>query len=296
MKVLKNLPPNLTQGFHKNHTGNDICGWNPKGYNDFDTIVAIADGKVTQVINNCNVNTSGESKYGSTYVDYNNVGNMVVIEHANGYKTRYLHLKYNSVKVKVGDQVKANQEIGYMGNTGYSKGGHLHLDLYLNGTKIDPYDFVFKGKEFVTLPKPVDRDETTTQIKVVETRLHCRTGHSTKDNIIGFCPTGIYNILYHYNDGTYDWYEIESGKWIATEGTWAVVLNAVIEEPQESQNNDDIEPISEDSPITPTEPKDDDNKENGQDTDYYNDKDKSNCLLWLVQAILEFFRKVFTGK
>jgi len=286
MKVLKNYPPHLTQGYKSSHTGNDIVGRNPKGYNDLDTIVAMEDGKVTQVINNCNVNTSGSKDYNSPYKDTSNPGNMVVIEHANGYKTRYLHLGYKTVKVKVGQKIKAGQEIGYMGNTGYSFGGHLHLDVLLNDKKIDPYDYVFKGKEFLTLPKPVSRDETTDQIQVIETQLRCRTNHNTSATVIGFCPVGIYNILYHYNDGTYDWYEIESGKWIATEGTWAVVLKAkeeVVEVPQENENKEDSETKQEDNPITPDQPKTDESKE-------------SNWIVSLIQIIVDFIKKLFTAK
>ena len=70
----------------------------------------------------------------------------------------------------------------------------------------------------------------------------------------------------------------------------------IVELPQESQNNDNNELINGDSPIIPTEPKNDDNNENNQDRDYYDDKEKRNALLWLIQFIIDLLKKLFKGK
>lgn len=286
MKVLKNYPPYLTQGYKSSHKANDIVGRHPKQYNVLDTIVAMADGKVTRVINNCNVNTNGKDGHA---LDTSNPGNIVVIDHGNGYETRYYHLQYKSVKVKVGDKVKAEQALGEMGNTGYSFGGHLHLEVRLNGEKLDPYDYVFKNKEFISLPKPVDRDATTKQIKVVETQLRCRTGHSTNDTVIGFIPTGIYNILYEHKDDKYTWYEVETGKWIANEGTWCEIL-----EPEIKPVEPEKEEVNTNTPETPkTDASSQKNPILDDIADYYNDKEKENALLWLIEAILNFIFKIF---
>ena len=111
------------------HNGIDIV---KKGYM-LDNIVAHSDGVVVEVISNCNVNTPNDS---------NNPGNMVKIDHGNGYMTRYLHLTYDTVKVKVGDKVKKGQVLGYMGNTGYSFGGHLHFEVWKDGNRIDPTNYL----------------------------------------------------------------------------------------------------------------------------------------------------------
>lgn len=63
---------------------------------------------------------------------------MVRIDHGNGYQTRYLHLEYGSVTVKVGDKVNKGQTLGYMGNTGNSFGSHLHFEVLKNNEKINP--------------------------------------------------------------------------------------------------------------------------------------------------------------
>ena len=139
-RVLESKKCTITQGCKSSHVAVDLV---KEGYK-LDNITAHSDGKVVQVISNCNINTSGESKYGSTKKDANNPGNMVKIDHGNGYYTRYLHLAYNTVKVKNGDTIKAGQILGYMGNTGYSFGGHLHLELWATGKKIDPTPYLNK--------------------------------------------------------------------------------------------------------------------------------------------------------
>ena len=111
------------------HNGIDIV---KQGY-QLDNIVAHSDGTVVQVINNCNANTPNNP---------NNAGNMVKIDHGNGYQTRYLHLAYGTVKVSVGQKVSKCQVLGYMGNTGYSFGGHLHFEVLKNNKQIDPTSYL----------------------------------------------------------------------------------------------------------------------------------------------------------
>ncbi|MCW8826751.1 MAG: M23 family metallopeptidase [Gammaproteobacteria bacterium] len=67
-------------------------------------------------------------------------GNMVEINHGNGYITRYGHNKENSVKV--GDTVKKGQVIAKMGNTGRSTGPHVHFEVWRSGRTVDPMKFV----------------------------------------------------------------------------------------------------------------------------------------------------------
>ncbi|HEY8491547.1 MAG TPA: peptidoglycan DD-metalloendopeptidase family protein [Dehalococcoidia bacterium] len=63
-------------------------------------------------------------------------GNSVVINHGNGYVTRYAHL--SSVNVAAGQSVSAGQLIGLMGATGYATGPHLHFEVIRNGEFINP--------------------------------------------------------------------------------------------------------------------------------------------------------------
>jgi len=59
-------------------------------------------------------------------------GNMVMIDHHNGYVTLYGH--FSKLLVKVGQKVKRGQKIGISGNTGHSTGPHLHFTVFHNCT------------------------------------------------------------------------------------------------------------------------------------------------------------------
>ena len=67
-------------------------------------------------------------------------GNMVTINHANGYSSLYGHM--TNYIVSVGDYVKQGQTIGYVGSTGWSTGPHLHFTIYYNGSDVNPMNYV----------------------------------------------------------------------------------------------------------------------------------------------------------
>lgn len=109
-----------------NHRGIDLSGNNL-------TIVASADGVVRDVVRNCR---EGDPTCGGRY------GNRVFIEHNVGGKTkvtRYAHLESVEPDIQVGTQVKRGQRLGVMGNTGRSKGRHLHYEILEGSTPIDPF-------------------------------------------------------------------------------------------------------------------------------------------------------------
>ena len=63
-------------------------------------------------------------------------GNLVVIDHREGFQSWYAHL--STVTSWRGEVVTGGTRIGYVGSTGYSTGPHLHFEVRLNGTPIDP--------------------------------------------------------------------------------------------------------------------------------------------------------------
>lgn len=71
-------------------------------------------------------------------------GNVVEIDHGNGYKTLYAHNQANLVKV--GDVVRSGQQIAKVGSTGRSTGSHLHFEVTLNGRQVNPRNYLDKTR------------------------------------------------------------------------------------------------------------------------------------------------------
>ena len=69
-------------------------------------------------------------------------GNMVILDHGYGYKTRYAHLLKPAVRK--GQKVKRGQLIGYIGATGKATGVHLHYEVLKNDDQIDPINFFYQ--------------------------------------------------------------------------------------------------------------------------------------------------------
>lgn len=72
--------------------------------------------------------------------DNTGYGNMVLIDHGNGYRTRYGHMSH--LYVIIGQTVGRGSPIGQMGSTGHSTGPHLHFEIYQNGTRVNPLGFL----------------------------------------------------------------------------------------------------------------------------------------------------------
>ena len=73
------------------------------------------------------------AEYSSSY------GNYVVIYHSNGTTTLYAHM--SSIAVSAGDTVSQGQTVGYVGSTGNSTGPHLHFEVRVNGSCVDPLGY-----------------------------------------------------------------------------------------------------------------------------------------------------------
>ena len=92
-----------------------------------DAVYAVADGVVS---------------FSGMHFGY---GNMVEIDHGNGYRTRYAHHHKNHVEV--GEVVKAGARIADMGSTGRSTGVHLHFEVWHNERPVNPLTFVKTVRE-----------------------------------------------------------------------------------------------------------------------------------------------------
>ncbi len=67
-------------------------------------------------------------------------GYCVTLSHADGRKTRYAHL--SKILVSVGQSVKQGEKIALSGNTGNSTGPHVHFEIHINGTRVNPLDYL----------------------------------------------------------------------------------------------------------------------------------------------------------
>jgi murein DD-endopeptidase MepM/ murein hydrolase activator NlpD len=77
--------------------------------------------------------------------DMGGYGNHVVIDHGNllgdgtNVRTLYAHMQHGSVPLHVGDTVNVGDFLGLVGRTGTATGIHLHFEVLLNGTQVDPF-------------------------------------------------------------------------------------------------------------------------------------------------------------
>ncbi|MBC7472038.1 MAG: peptidoglycan DD-metalloendopeptidase family protein [candidate division SR1 bacterium] len=74
------------------------------------------------------------------YYDVVGYGLAVVIDHGNGLKTLYAHMR--EINVVKGQQVSQSQQLGIMGQTGQATGIHLHFEVVVNGVQSDPLQFL----------------------------------------------------------------------------------------------------------------------------------------------------------
>ncbi|WP_292431907.1 M23 family metallopeptidase [Mesorhizobium sp.] len=65
-------------------------------------------------------------------------GKQIILRHANGYETSYNHQSAFAKGIAPGVRVRQGQTIGFLGQTGLATGPHLHYELIVNGTKVDP--------------------------------------------------------------------------------------------------------------------------------------------------------------
>jgi murein DD-endopeptidase MepM/ murein hydrolase activator NlpD len=92
-------------------------------------------------------------------------GNYIRIRHANGYQTAYGHMSRFAAGINVGTKVRQGQVIGYVGNTGFSTGPHVHYEVLVNNRWVDPLSIQvpqerkLSGRQLVEFQKERNRIE-----------------------------------------------------------------------------------------------------------------------------------------
>ena len=86
------------------------------------------------------VSAMAPGKVVSASFQKNGYGNLVEIDHGNGFTTKYAHL--NKIYVKKGDLIAYNQAVGEVGKTGRATGSHLHYEVLYRNKNVNPLTFV----------------------------------------------------------------------------------------------------------------------------------------------------------
>lgn len=105
-----------------------------KGHRGIDITASGASGKIIVAASSGTVEFAGSA--GDSY------GQQVLINHGNGVKTRYAHCQSGSISVRSGQRVSAGQTIARIGSTGNSTGPHLHFEVIVNGSCVNPLQYV----------------------------------------------------------------------------------------------------------------------------------------------------------
>jgi len=150
------------------HTGIDIV----RKTNRLDMIVAGGKGKVIKIVSNIRGRDITKG-----------YGNYVELQHDDNIITRYCHLKYESIKVKLGQIVEKAQEIGYMGDTGYTFGAHLHFQTIKNGKEVDPLPYL---NDKMTIKPYTENKYTKGNYIVITDVLNVRLGPSKEYEIVRY--------------------------------------------------------------------------------------------------------------
>lgn len=103
------------------------------GLKEFHSGLDISNAPGTKIISPANgrISIATEKQY---------IGNLVVIDHGHGRVTKYGHLK--EILVNPGQEVTRGDVIGLIGNTGRSTGPHLHYEVLINGTPVNPLKYI----------------------------------------------------------------------------------------------------------------------------------------------------------
>lgn len=194
-------------------------GRNPRLY-------AMADGIVTQIVNSH-----------PDEPDWEGYGNYITIAYPSlGYCSLYAHIKQNSFMVKVGDRISQLQPVARMGNSGYSYGNHLHLEVckgttFVRHGGVDFLPIVYATDWHIVdsdtqeeygirhmVIQPTDRDVTKMQLEVLCDDLNIRTEPSTDSKSMGFAQKGWYDVTELAGND-------EGIRWAKVDRYWLAILD-----------------------------------------------------------------------
>ena len=127
--------PGGTYSHFKGSGSENAVDWDvPEGT----TVCAAREGRV--------VGVRGDSTVSGPDPQFKPLGNYIIIKHADGTFADYHHLRTGGALVKIGDEVRTGQPIGYSGKTGFASKPHLHFMVFqaIDGTRMLSLPFRLK--------------------------------------------------------------------------------------------------------------------------------------------------------
>lgn len=100
-------------------------------------VVASASGRVRALRDG--MDDVGFTKQNRAEISKRGCGNAVILNHENGWQTRYCHMRKGSLSVKKGDLVSKGDQLGLVGMSGLAQFPHVHLEVRFKGKVIDPF-------------------------------------------------------------------------------------------------------------------------------------------------------------
>ena len=122
---------------YNNHQGTDIRLRSIKLMQRGVDVLAAADGRVIKIRRG--LPDISFRAIGHDIIVRRGLGNVVVLDHGNGWRTIYAHLKNASIRVATGQEVKAGNILGQVGMSGLSEFPHLHFAVQHQGKVVDPF-------------------------------------------------------------------------------------------------------------------------------------------------------------
>lgn len=218
--------------------------------------------------------------------------------------------------IKTNQRFKRGDKMFLEGNDGNATGNHFHISVsaskyvspgwkennkgawVITGNPIKPEEAFYVDTTFTKIKKsnglkfknkplqigtPVERDTTKAQIEVIVDELRARK--TPNGEFLGYINKGIYNILNMSLTSDYTWFEVEENVWIASkENEWTKLYDIEV-----------VKPIE-----TPTETNTNTSNSNENTKkevlDYEDEKTENNALLYLIDVIIQFFKKLFKRK